>query len=169
MISHPLSRNTLLNSGYVLPYYDVNDAEKCYPLSRIIMVLVVSSTNFAFFWDNPHLYWMWVLPRGEYLLASQLRIPLIGRLVVTQGDGQAYLKILDSFCSWFVAMAFVSTRPDGGFINRCRDVWHQSSAFVEHWNSTLVALACQCVNKAYQSSLLCRHWHGHPGSAVVLH
>ena len=44
-ISHPLSRNTLLNSGYVLPYYDVNDAEKYYSLSRIIMLLVVSSTK----------------------------------------------------------------------------------------------------------------------------
>jgi hypothetical protein len=35
--------------------------------------------------------------RGEYLLASKHQIPLIGRLVVTQGDGQTYLKILDVF------------------------------------------------------------------------
>ena len=39
---------------------------------------------------------------------------------------------------------------------------------MEQWSSTLVASACPCVTKGQWSSLLCRHWHGHPGLAGVL-
>ncbi len=34
--------------------------------------------------------------------------------------------------------------------------------------STLIASAYSCVNRAYRSSLVCRHWHGHPGLVAVL-
>ena len=36
-----------LNSGYVLPYYDVNGPRRCFSLSLIIMALVVSSAKFV--------------------------------------------------------------------------------------------------------------------------
>jgi hypothetical protein len=35
--------------------------------------------------------------------------------------------------------------------------------------SPLLASAYPCVNRAYRSSLVCRHWHGHPGLVTVLH
>ncbi len=38
-----------------------------------------------------------------------------------------------------------------------------------YYDSTLLASTYPCVNRAYQSSLVCWHWHGHPVLVAVLH
>ncbi len=95
---------------------------------------------------------MCILLHGEYLLISQSRIPSNGMLIDTWGGGHMYLMILD-LLQLFSANAFMSTQPVGG----CHDSLLGCDINPLHsrsnQGSTLVALACLCINRAIEVAL----------------
>ena len=72
----------------------------------------------------------------------------------------------------FIVVAPMSTLPFGGYHGLLLGCGINNINPLHLWSyhgSTLLALAYPCVNRAYRSSLVCRHWHGHPGLVAVLH
>ena len=155
------AKYSLMNSGYVPPYYDVT-SRKYFSLS-LIMVLVVSST-------------VLVLRKSSFVILSVYDVSWRepnGEPIANPIKWKTYWYTGWWYVSYdtrlFVVITFMSTWPVGG----CHDSLlgcdlHPLLSWSKR-GSTLIALACPCVKRAYRSSFVCWHWHGHPGLFALLH